>query len=441
MAGSWSSTETNLILLVEEISGFSGIFGYSPSPGLGNLVFSLTAANGTDPYGNVYFKGLNLGNQQGSHFGVDPEGDVFVVNSSNVIVERISSASGNMTIGSSTSSHFFFDVTNSILNAANSAANNVVQIDASREALFIYGGNPATGNLMISLAAVAGTDRVGNAYAEGVTIGSPTGARFVFDPTTETMTAFDSTNTRNFLLDPTNSVMTVWDNTLPQVTRFDGNVIGWATVTTKGASPTGTQIGNQASIAGSPSFIGIGSGVGTTANTADPVQMGIQSGASGVNSGNAFVPFVEVFDGLGTSMVDFRVSGAAVKTDLFSTPLTWQTPSYNTDWSGSTTFNGLTGWGTLQYRLDAEDNLWLIGCFKAGATAPSNPVFVLPSGYRPKTASWPVPLLTLQGSTLFSGMAYISTTGNVDIFTGINSPGAANNEYLINGKVPIGNLG
>ncbi len=60
MAGSWSNTATNLIVLIEQVSGYSGIFGYSPAPGAGNLIFSLTAAAGTDPYGNAYDAGLSL---------------------------------------------------------------------------------------------------------------------------------------------------------------------------------------------------------------------------------------------------------------------------------------------------------------------------------------------------------------------------------------------
>lgn len=58
MAGSWSNTATNLIVLIEQLSGYSGIFGYSPAPGAGNLVLSITAAAGTDPYGNAYRSGV-----------------------------------------------------------------------------------------------------------------------------------------------------------------------------------------------------------------------------------------------------------------------------------------------------------------------------------------------------------------------------------------------
>jgi len=38
--------------------GYSGVFVYSPTPGTGNLIASVAAAAGTDPYGNVYQAGV-----------------------------------------------------------------------------------------------------------------------------------------------------------------------------------------------------------------------------------------------------------------------------------------------------------------------------------------------------------------------------------------------
>jgi hypothetical protein len=60
MSGSWSNDTSSLIILIEEVSGFSGIFGYSPAPGAGHLVFSVAAAAGTDPYGNKYVAGVTV---------------------------------------------------------------------------------------------------------------------------------------------------------------------------------------------------------------------------------------------------------------------------------------------------------------------------------------------------------------------------------------------
>lgn len=74
--GSWSNNASNLIILVEQITGYSGIFGYSPAPGLGNLIFSLTAAAGTDPYGNAYDAGLSLYSTQGLINFANSGGDI-----------------------------------------------------------------------------------------------------------------------------------------------------------------------------------------------------------------------------------------------------------------------------------------------------------------------------------------------------------------------------
>jgi hypothetical protein len=40
-------------------TGFFGVFVYSPVPGAGNLIASITSSHGTDPYGNVYQAGVS----------------------------------------------------------------------------------------------------------------------------------------------------------------------------------------------------------------------------------------------------------------------------------------------------------------------------------------------------------------------------------------------
>lgn len=57
---SWSNQRLDLIVLQEAVSGFSGLFGYSPSIGAGNLIFSVAAVAGVDPYGNAYPAGLSV---------------------------------------------------------------------------------------------------------------------------------------------------------------------------------------------------------------------------------------------------------------------------------------------------------------------------------------------------------------------------------------------
>ena len=107
-----SPLRTSLIILQEAAAGFSGIFGYSPTVGAGNLIFSIAAVAGTDPYGNPYPAGLMT-------------------------------TSGSSTIEGS----------DYVINTAGA---------------FWYSAAPALGDLLISLAGSAGTDAYGNAYPAGL---------------------------------------------------------------------------------------------------------------------------------------------------------------------------------------------------------------------------------------------------------------------------------
>ena len=46
------------LLIVAAGAGFSGEFAYAPAPGTGNLIASIAANDGTDPYGNAYVHGV-----------------------------------------------------------------------------------------------------------------------------------------------------------------------------------------------------------------------------------------------------------------------------------------------------------------------------------------------------------------------------------------------
>jgi hypothetical protein len=53
----WNN-EVFSLLIVTSGSGFTGLFVYSPAPGHGNLIASVAAQAGTDPYGNAYSQGI-----------------------------------------------------------------------------------------------------------------------------------------------------------------------------------------------------------------------------------------------------------------------------------------------------------------------------------------------------------------------------------------------
>jgi hypothetical protein len=108
-----------------------GLFVYSGSPALGNLIASISASNGTDQYGNQYYQTFNVGDQQAAHIGFDSNGNVFIVNSSDRIVAEWRSDTG---------------------------------------ALLVYDSSGAgAGNLATSMSPVAGTDPSGNPYQAGLT--------------------------------------------------------------------------------------------------------------------------------------------------------------------------------------------------------------------------------------------------------------------------------
>jgi hypothetical protein len=118
-------TGTNFII------NSSGAFFYSGTPAAGNLILSIAPVGGTDSFGNTYFPVLSIGNQAGQHASIDASGNIFVANSSDVLVTEIASSSG---------------------------------------ALLIYKpAGIAAGNLQTSISPVASTDGPGNAYPVGIT--------------------------------------------------------------------------------------------------------------------------------------------------------------------------------------------------------------------------------------------------------------------------------
>lgn len=78
----WSNQAVTLILLVEDATGFSGLFAYSPSPGNGNLIFSVAATSGMDPYGNTYQAGATSYNPLGGYTQVN-SGNIVLLDENN----------------------------------------------------------------------------------------------------------------------------------------------------------------------------------------------------------------------------------------------------------------------------------------------------------------------------------------------------------------------
>ena len=61
MAGSGWDNQLVSVIVISAGGNFTGLFIYSPVPGVGNLVGSWAAQAGTDPFGNAYPAGLSVG--------------------------------------------------------------------------------------------------------------------------------------------------------------------------------------------------------------------------------------------------------------------------------------------------------------------------------------------------------------------------------------------
>lgn len=334
----------------------AGAFFYSGTPAAGNLVASIAATGGNDPFGNAYHAVVAAGNQAGAYTRIGTTG---------------------------------------IIHMQNSAGQDVLQLDPTRSAILIYAGTPALGNLTASFANAPGTDSLGNHFLGGLSQYDPQGSNNFF-------------NAFNGQLQIGKIVAHVPD-TAHASNVFAGEYIG-PTDSVNTISPTYFQAQGQPGAS-------LSSGLG-------PVEQ---------HYGTSTTPLLDV-------IVGARVSGTinglgAIVAD------TWQTPAYGTNWAASTTFNGLTGCGSLQLRRTAHDNVYMTGAFKAGAVAPVDPVFILPAGLIPAGGTWFLPALRNNAGTVTACFVRVSNNGHVDLLNAVGSaPIAAGNEWLVTGSFPLGNI-
>lgn len=259
--------------------------------------------------------------------------------------------------------------------------------------LFIYSGTPANGNLIATIAPASGTDSFGNAYLDGVVSYQGSG--------------------------------------------FTGLAAGnlWLGLIADGYTGAGFvgSLGTSGIVASSPDPSG----------TPDAATWALVSGDTTTTPKSAAgYPHLDV--GQGTAGVMQWINGAVIASTVSggtSTAETWQTPSYNANWSGTATFGTISGGlGTLKYRKDAEDNTWLLGCFTAAAGAGSA-VFNLPAAYRPST-NYPFPVAFISsGGVAGNAWMYVSSAGNLNINSQLGSAVTTGTVYVVNGKIPRGNIG
>jgi hypothetical protein len=283
--------------------------------------------------------------------------------------------------------------------------------------IFLYSGTPAAGNLIGSWVSAAGTDDFGNAYEAGLTLYAP------------------GQGTVNLSIDPGGAMLAEW---LDAVGGSQVNIAagGGAAGMTFTPPTTGGAAWTQGSINAIVSNV-FGTNTAELAisgpyNNAHPSHPTIALfGSSDTNASNRVDLTTQQVNASG----DLTVGGAATKAAE-----TWQTPSYNANWSSTTTYGSIAGGlGALKYRRDAEDNVQLIGTFTA-ATGATASVFNLPAAYRPK-ANWPFPVAFISsGGVAGNAWAYVSTAGNLNINSQLGSSVTAGTTYTVNTKMPLGNI-
>jgi hypothetical protein len=253
------------------------------------------------------------------------------------------------------------------------------------DGFFMYSGVPGAGNLIASIAASSGNDEFGNPYLVGLMNYQGTG-----------FTGFSGGNV------------------------YFGDIADGFPVA---------------------AFIGA---VGTTGitifspQTNDPDQSAVTLSEGDTSLGWSDNNYPR-FDFESGTMV--RVQNAIAKASG-TTIETWQTPTFNANWATTGTLNGNSTFHGLQYRKDAEDNVWLYGAAVASGAGAS--VFTLPAGYRPPAnnrAMIPVWIFDASAGTVDGHLAQVTDTGVVNLaasLTGITI--AAGDQIFFNGKFPLGNL-
>ena len=275
-----------------------------------------------------------------------------------------------------------------------------VQYVQTQDGEFYYAGSPASGNLIASIAAKAGTDPYGNAYLAGIVS---------YDPL-------------SFL-----RYVQLASGALELGSIGDSAALAATIATAFGAHTLGQLLLTCQTTAG--------------AQTASVIDMRSGVTGSGVGSTNAPSIWLGTNDGAGNTAVQAFTAGPLALTTPGGTPYTWATPSYNTNWLTSTTFNSSTTNRPLEFRPDAEDNLVIGGAFKAGTTAPGATVFTLPATLRPNANYW-VNGWRNRGGTVIPMGFQITSGGNFNVVAtmGGGAP-AANDEYWIPQQtVALGNL-
>lgn len=135
-------------------------------------------------------------------------------------------------------------------------------------------------------------------------------------------------------------------------------------------------------------------------------------------------------------------AGNLVRLDASGNPSVWQQPGvlgfpvYTANWSGSGTFNGVSGFSLLRFKRTPLNTVKVNGVLLAGATLPSGTVTTVSLDYRPVMRQG-LSTSQLAGATLTQGRMRMSTNGALEIVPSLGLAVAINNQYYVNDEYPL----
>lgn len=116
-------------------------------------------------------------------------------------------------------------------------------------------------------------------------------------------------------------------------------------------------------------------------------------------------------------------------------PYTWQIPVLNSGWASGPGGGSVQ---SLQYRIDNQDNVYIIGTAHTTSTTPSSTIFTLPNLYIPKIEQRFIAATNSLGSISGNNIIQILfPSGNVVIYP---TPSTSGTDIYINAFFPRGNI-
>lgn len=311
-----------------------------------------------------------------------------------------------------------------------------ITLDGSSDTILIYS---ATGALIASIAATAGTDGLGNSYPAGI---SSTGG-VISDSIILVYSGTPALGTLLASIASAASTDSFGNGYVAGIGTYDYNIDQVFTALQAGQVLFGSIVGHipdtadagliAPSINGNTNTLGIESP--TNVAMIQPALLQLFSGNGSATTGQPGVPHVKLSDTTSVQPGDAYLSGTMIQTDLSGTLLTWQTPSFNAGYSAG---------GAAQYRATGLDEVkWDLAVTQTtgvGAAGGAVVIAAVPAQYRPKGNARMVPCAWESSGSVCKGAAMFvfNTNGTVSLLW----PAATANgdKFSCEVSIPLGNI-